>query len=114
MTTKPFTPELPPCDAIDEDSNSNVNPPTDQKLAIGVEVLKSQGVAAIVTAVPEATDPKAPVFPFTTGLIQEVTSVAEPGDELLTVSKPVNPILPVTGIARTCVAASNNVTAPAK
>ena len=113
-------PGVPPCAAMYEVNSSKVNPPTDQKFAIAVEVLRFQIVEEKVTGVPngiantlgEANTPESRV---TSGLIHDVISVAVAGDDVSYVRPPVKPMLPVIGTAwGICVEASSTSAAPAK
>ena len=97
---------MPPWLVTDEDRSSNVNPPTDQKLLIGVVVLKFHAPGAKATAVPgviantlgTANTPESSV---TWGLTHDVTCVAVEAEEVLNVAPPVKPMEPVTGTAWT-------------
>ncbi len=97
-TTKPL-PREPPCAVIEEDSNSNVNPPADQKLLIGIEVTKFQTDDVKTAAVPGAIAANPPESNVTDGLIHDVTAVADPIELELIVTPPVKPIAPVIGTA---------------
>lgn len=95
---------MPPWLVIEEDSNSKVNPPTDQKLLIGEVVVKFHAPGANATAVPGVIantlgTAKTPESSVTWGLIHDVTAVAVAVDELFNVAPPVNPMLPAIGTA---------------
>jgi hypothetical protein len=99
--TAPLMPGVPVCAVIAEETSWKVNPPTDQKLLIGVLVLKLQG-AVKVAAVPAAMEEKAPLpAPGTYALTQLVTAVAVAAEDVSRVSAPANPMFPVIGTAWT-------------
>ena len=92
---------MTPCETTCEDKSSNVKPPTVQKGLMVVESAKVQADPVKVTAVPGAMVANDPVglLGETWGLIQEVTSVAVPADDVSNVTLPTNPMLPVMLVA---------------
>ena len=99
-TTNPLTPAVPPWLVTDEESNSNVNPPTDQNLLIGLVVSKFQTGDEKSTEAPGKIEANEPVGGrLTVGETHAVTSVALAAEPLLYVTPPLKPMAPVIGVA---------------
>ena len=113
-TTKPLTPGMPPWLVMDDESNSKVNPPIDQKSLMGLEVKKFQVGLVNFTEVPEAMWPNEPVGGRSTvAEVHELTAVAVAVESLFNCTPPVKLIAPVIGAAdRDCVKANAAAAAP--